>query len=227
MSTKKSFNFPQEHLNIGVILHAIQIEGLDCQDQIESTSIHHEHLEKIVGNSIPDFDNQVKRLRKKYKWRTIEELEKKLGTEKTEEFDKNGYVDLNDYDLAAKTLYLINFAYCFFNRIDDFKEQTEINLNDYIQECADHTMESILKGSQTLDSRFTLSNDCPIISYMTALVSQTENIKILSEWKTLNYVLAHKDELSILLLGRFAFEIFDNLLTLNDDFANGSYSYHY
>lgn len=229
MSTATKFEFPKERMNMGVVLAAVRNDELNCSDEVGSTRNHLNTLELAIGESIPSLESQIERFNDKFNWGNIEELADGVSDEELENhpFDDKGYVDLEPYDLIANTLYLINFAYSFFNQIEAFSKQNEVSLAEYVQQCADHVTEELLEASQVLDWRFSSNEDCPVHPYMQVLLTQMENIKQFSNWEAMSFAHSANGVDGTRNLARFSFEMTDNLLTLNDEYAEGSYSYIY
>lgn len=224
-----TIHFGSEHCNIGILLYAMRNAEIIYKDELNEATYQHQHLEMCLGFEIPTFEQQLEKFREEKGFRSIEELLDGRDEDDVEigEFNEIGYTDLEDYELLVKTAYMLLFAYFFFGKKTEFDKQSEISLEQYTVNVADHVTEEVLKASQVLHSVFTDSNYVRDIPLMAGISTMIENIKILSDYDAMNHAMQMNGFDGVRWLSQFNSEMTENLLCLNDDYAEASQSYPY
>lgn len=210
----QNLDFNLERCNAGVLFHTIYCEETQIGENLKELSFAKDRLVHALGLQVPSFNDMVEKMRVEKEFRTIEELieQYKDEEEHAEEFTSRGYVNLRNIELLAETVYLLNTAYHFFNRFSEFKEVADVTMQDYLNVCAEHSIQEILEGSQTMDYRFAAYNEVQSESEIVALRPYIASLNFLTESYATHtlYVMQGYEGLKSLLL--FCNDIRDNLL---------------
>lgn len=226
---KSAFNFAKNHCNIGVLMLSVRLAEINISDLLVRMEFEKDHLEYSLGFSIPSFEDQLEKFRTEFGYRTIDELTEELDDDscKTGQFNNEGYVNFEDQMLLVETLYLLYFAAAFFEQKTNFNSQSKISIEQYVIQCADHVTLDILNGSQALDYRFTDHQYAQQEPVMKALSPPITTLHKLSEYDAMNHAMQMNSFDGVRWLAKFSSEITNNLLSLNEDFASGVFTYLY
>lgn len=223
-------SFPSTHCNMGVLFRAVDRAEINVNENMDTLNSAISSLEIAIKTDIPTIEDQLEKFTKKKGYKPFSVVEKQLTSDELEESNdwENGvFVDFDGFSKLAETVYLINFAYNFFFRYSEFKEIKGASLKKYVELCADHAFENVLKGTQAIDYRFTDASYAQEVSVMAALRPMMCDIDYLCEGSTIEEVSKHNSRDGVRCLLNFTVDIRDNLLYLFDDYLGSANTYIY